>query len=161
MINGENSDLESSYKRILKRQILSALFIVVLIAGVLLLKPVITVSELPLTIEYWGSKLGASLYGCGLAIAGTILTVRSARRATKGVAIEATKDMSESVASLVQLSMLPVYWGLLNKLVIVGGGIGFGLVYLKLPPIEMLTSYLVVQFVNLWTAMIPQISDVK
>ena len=79
----------------------------------------------------------ASLYGSSLSLAGTLLASRSVKRAAK-VAGESGS-----------LAMVPIYSGLLNKLVIVGGGIGFGLVFLGLDPIFLVTGFIVVQLATL------------
>ena len=81
-------------------------------------------------------KLKASVYGSALAISSTILSARSMRRTGH------TLSGDESGQS--QFSMAPIFSGLLNKLVIVGGGIGFGLI-IGLSPIFVIASYLVVQ----------------
>ena len=47
--------------------------------------------------------------------------------------------------------MVSIYSGLLNKLVIVGGGIAFGLVVLGLEPVLVVTGYIVVQLSTVWT----------
>ena len=44
--------------------------------------------------------------------------------------------------------MVPIFSGLLNKLVIVGGGIAFGLVALGLSPAYVVTSFLLVQLAS-------------
>ncbi len=153
MINGENTDLEHSFRQLLKLQLISALLILLLIAGVSLLMQTFSEPRFSLDSRLWGNKIAACLYGSVLAIAGTILSARSIRRATKAV--------SSPDDSTAHLAMTPIFSGLLNKLLIVGGGIGFGLIYLKLVPIEMLISYIVVQFASLWTMVKPRSSEQK
>jgi hypothetical protein len=51
--------------------------------------------------------------------------------------------------------MVSIYSGLLNKLVIVGGGIAFGLVVLGLDPVLVVTGYIVVQLSTVWTMLSP------
>lgn len=92
-------------------------------------------------------KLGSSCYGSVLAIAGTILSARSVKRASR-VADDVTSSSSGA-------AMVPVYSGLLNKLVIVGGGIAFGLIVLGLEPIHVVTGYLIVQLSTIWTLRSP------
>lgn len=90
------------------------------------------------------TKLKASAYGAMLAITGTILSARSIR--TKSIKTESVKtEKGERVSELGASALLPIYSGLLNKLVIVGGGIGFGLIALALEPIFVVSSYFIVQ----------------
>ena len=83
------------------------------------------------------ARLAASIYGSMLAIVGTILSARSIRsRNTKH-----RKDVSATDA----LILVPIYSGLLNKLVIVGGGIGFGLIVLGFDAVFVVMGYFIVQ----------------
>jgi hypothetical protein len=82
-------------------------------------------------------NLRAALYGSVLAIAGTILSARSIRRSARYSAGDG-KEMSFS-------ALVPIYSGLLNKLVIVSGGIAFGLIWLGLEPVYVVLGYIVVQ----------------
>ena len=86
----------------------------------------------------WWNNLLACLYGSALALAATLLAARSVRRAARVAGRSAT------------MAMLPIYSGLLNKLVIVGGGIGFGLVFLGLDPMFVVTGYIVAQLAPAW-----------
>ena len=88
------------------------------------------------TTELLG-KLRAAVYGSVLAIAGTILSARSIRRSARYSAVDGN-ELSFS-------ALVPIYSGLLNKLVIVGGGIAFGLVWLGLEPVYVVLGYIVVQ----------------
>ena len=143
MINGEKTDLESSVRRVLMLQVKVSSVILVLVAGVSLLFMTDNTGDLIGYLNVLGRNTGSSLYGSGLAIAGTILSARSVRRA------------SEVTRTSANLAMVPIFSGLLNKLVIVGGGIALGLIVLKLAPVEMLTSYIIVQFASAWTMMNP------
>ena len=143
MINGEKTDLESSLRRVLMLQVKVSSVILVLVAGVSLLFMTDNTGDLIGYLNVLGRNTGSSLYGSGLAIAGTILSARSVRRAS-----EATRTSGN-------LAMIPIFSGLANKLVIVGGGIALGLIVLKLAPVEMLTSYIIVQFASAWTMMKP------
>ena len=80
----------------------------------------------------------ATAYGSFLAIVATVLNARSVRRASPG-------GENKAVPGQAPVSLLPIFSGLLNKLVIVGGGIGFGLIVWDLNPIFVVLSYLVVQ----------------
>ncbi len=90
------------------------------------------------------AKLKASIYGSALAISGTILSAGSIRsRPIRKTAVNAASREGSDDASA--LALLPIYSGLLNKLVIVGGGIGFGLIALDLEPVLVVLGYFVVQ----------------
>ena len=134
MNNGESSILENSVRRVLLIQIRTMIFVLIVVAGTLFLT------------TGWdgaGVKLASSAYGSVLAIAGTILSARSIRRASKGV------------GETEQVAMVPIYSGLLNKLVIVGGGIAFGLIIIGLDPVAVVTGYLIVQLSTVWTMLRP------
>jgi len=89
-------------------------------------------------LELLASKLAACLYGAALAICASLLTARSVRRSSP-------LDQEKSLPGQAPVSLVPIFSGLLNKLVIVGGGIGFGLIVLELDPMLVVLSYLVVQ----------------
>ena len=89
-------------------------------------------------------RLMSVLYGSMLAIAGTLLNARSVRQAGEGAGEPGLAGM------------VPVYVGLLNKLVIVGGGVAFGLIGLGLEPIWLVTGYLVVQLSTLLVLLQPE-----
>jgi hypothetical protein len=143
MINGEKIDLESSVRRVLILQATVSSVILVLVAGISLLFMTDNAVDPAAYLKVLGRNTVSSLYGSGLAIAGTILSARSVRRA------------SEVARTSANLGMIPIFSGLLNKLVIVGGGIALGLIALQLAPIEMLISYIIVQFASAWTMMKP------
>ncbi len=82
------------------------------------------------------ATLISSIYGSVLAISGTILSARSIR------SDDARKN---AVGAMNASTLLRVYSGLLNKLVIVGGGIGFGLIVFGLDAIFVVGSYFIVQ----------------
>ena len=82
-------------------------------------------------------KLRASIYGSVLAITGTILSARSIRRSAR--------SSGSNADELGFSALIPIYSGLLNKLVIVGGGIAFGLIWLGLEPVFVISGYIVVQ----------------
>lgn len=144
MINRENNDLERSVKQVLTLQVVVSASILVLVAAVSLILFEAKSAESVGLLVVLGKKLGSSLYGSGLAIAGTILSARSVRRASRATGAE------------INLAMVSIYSGLMNKLVIVGGGIAFGLIALKLGPVEMIVSYIVVQFASVWTMLKPE-----
>jgi hypothetical protein len=134
MNNGESSILENSVRRVL-----------VLQGGIMILVLLIVAATLFLTTGWDGAgvKLASSAYGSVLAITGTILSARSIRRASKGV------------GETEQIAMVPIYSGLLNKLVIVGGGIAFGLIIIGLDPVLVVTGNNIVQLSTAWTMLRP------
>jgi len=121
------SKLEKSIKGVLILQcvVVCFLFVCLVIYSVLLHD----------NLTFIETQLKALLYGAALAIISTMLTARSMRRSDKA----ARKTRGKTTASLA-----PVFSGLLNKLVIVGGGLGFGLV-IGLDPIFVISTYLIVQ----------------
>lgn len=126
------SKLEQSIKGLLTLQVIASVFVIVSIVAFAYLSNGTDV----LLVD----KLKASVYGAALAIVGTILNARSMRRTSRQ-----TKQLSDELAQdEQQYSLVPVFSGLLNKLFIVGGGIGFGLI-IGLSPIYVIASYLFVQ----------------
>ena len=118
------SKLEQSIKGVLVLQLLATVVAMICITAVSYFT---TVKLL--------AALYAGLFGAALAIISTLLSARSMRRAD-----QAEKRLGESA----KYSLAPIFSGLLNKLVIVGGGIGFGLV-IGLNPIILIAVYLFVQ----------------
>ena len=94
---------------------------------------VVRVGDATQTANVW-SSLGAAFYGAMLALTGTILSARSVMR-----------GFGQGSDQTGGFAMVSIYAGLLNKLVIVGGGIAFGLIYLGFQPIYVVTGYMVVQ----------------
>jgi hypothetical protein len=114
-------------------QSIKGVLILQLIASALVLFCIVVVGFF--TTESVLEQLGAGLVGAALAIVSTLLSARSMRRADR-----AEKRLGESA----KYSLAPIFSGLLNKLVIVGGGLGFGLV-IGLNPIVLIAAYLFVQ----------------
>ncbi len=77
---------------------------------------------------------GSALYGALLAVTGTALSFRSVMR---GFGSGADQTGWSAMGS--------IYAGLLNKLVIIGGGIACGLIFLRLAPVWLVVGYIVVQ----------------
>jgi hypothetical protein len=134
MNNGERLILERSIRQVLVLQGGTMIVVLLLVAGFLFA----TSTGVDIAV-----KLTSSVYGSGLSIAGTILSARSVRRA------------STVAGDAGQAAMVSIYSGLLNKLVIVGGGIAFGLVVLGLEPVLVVTGYIVVQLSTVWTMLSP------
>lgn len=120
---------------------------------VLILQAVLTVILTMLAFGYalmsQGSSLGVTqglvsaagcIYGALLGMVNTMLSKRSVLRS------------SQAALKTPQYAMLPVYIGLLNKLLIVGGGLAIGLVALGLGPIFVVSGYLVTQLALIWVA---------
>lgn len=84
----------------------------------------------------------AAAFGSALGILGTILSARGVRRASGGQASESP-------------TMVPIYLGALQKLLIVAAGVAFGLVVLELRPIYLLGGLILSQIgymaASLWS----------
>ena len=131
MENPQNSLLDQSVRRVFRIQLLVAGGVLAAV-GILAGLQVLPAAD---------SALVSSGYGCLLALASTFLSARSVRRTPTDVVGSA--------------GMVPVFSGLLNKLVIVGGGIALGLVAFGLDPLLVVTGYIVVQMASLWTLLKP------
>ena len=118
------SKLEQSIKGVLFLQLLATALFIICVAVICFF-----------TVHAFSAQLPASLFGAALAIVSTLLSARSMRRAD-----QAESRLGESA----KYSLAPIFSGLLNKLVIVGGGIGFGLV-IGLSPVILVAAYLFVQ----------------
>ena len=82
----------------------------------------------------------AGMFGVLLGMLGTLISRRSASRSARA-ALKAP-----------QAAMAPVYLGMLNKLLVVGGGLAAGMVVLGLGPVYLVSGYLVSQFAFIWVA---------
>ncbi|MGI9319500.1 MAG: ATP synthase subunit I [bacterium] len=120
---------------------------------VLIMQAVLTVALILLTFGYSlvsnGLEQGipqgrvnaiGCLYGALLGMVNTMISKRSVARS------------SRAAMKSPQYAMLPVYMGLLNKLLIVGGGLAIGLVALGLEPIFVVSGYLITQLALIWVA---------
>ena len=130
---GVDGSLERSVRRVIVLQCVTAVILAMGMAAYVWLIE---------TDSGYAGKLWSSLYGSVLAIASTILSARSVRRASRVLTGSGAAGGS---------ALVPVFSGLLNKLVIVGGGIAFGLIALGLEPVTVVSGYLVVQLVSAWT----------
>lgn len=128
--NQQHVSLQQNVKGVLKVQCITAVLILLLVTIYSLLGGEST--------SVLSNRLLASLYGASLAIIGSVLSARSIRRASP-------QNDEKPIPGASPVSLVPIFSGLLNKLVIVGGGIGFGLIVLGLDPILVVTGYLVVQ----------------
>lgn len=82
----------------------------------------------------------AGVFGAVLGMLGTMISRRSATRS------------GQAAMRAPQYAMVPVYLGLLNKLLVVGGGLAIGMVALGFDPIYIVSGYLVSQFALVWVA---------
>ncbi len=130
-----NETLEQSVRRILMLQLSLAL----IAAAVLLAFWAIT--------EGWEAGVDLSkgpvlglLYGAAVGMVGTLLSKRSADRSSRAI-VESPR-----------FALLPVYMGLVNKLVIVGGGLALGPIAWGLGPIYVVSGYLVAMLAFVWVA---------
>jgi hypothetical protein len=136
--NREKETLEHSVRRVL---ILQSTLTVLLVLSVFAYG--IATEGMQQGIYRTAANAIACGYGALLGIAATLLTRRSVNRS------------SEAAMRTPQFAMLPVYMGLLNKLLIVGGGLGIGLVTLGLAPIFVVSGFLVTQLALIWVAARP------
>ena len=97
-------------------------------------------SGISLGISHGLGNAAGCLFGALLGMVNTMLSKRSVARS------------SQAAIKTPQYAMLPVYMGLLNKLLIVGGGLAIGLVALGLEPIFVVSGYLVTQLALIWVA---------
>ncbi len=81
----------------------------------------------------------AACYGSMLALIGTMISARSARRS------------SDFLATSSNMAMVPIFSGLVLKLVIMGGGIGLGLALLGLDAIPLLVAFAVVKMSSVFS----------
>jgi len=100
---------------------------------VLMLQFALTLGLAGIVLFIDSGKILAVAYGGSLAIGSTLLSRRSVIRAARA-AVQAP-----------QLGLVPVYLGLVNKFLIVGGGLALGLIVLGLSPLYVVAGYLVSQ----------------
>ena len=127
----DDERLDESIKRILILQVVFAGAALAIVAGFFFLKGLndARFHNQAQIVDY----LKAISFGSVLGIGNTILSARSVKRS------------SRAVLATPSLAMLPVYAGLLNKLVLIGGGIAFGLIVFDLNPLFVFVGYFVVQ----------------
>jgi len=82
----------------------------------------------------------AGLYGVLLGMLGTLIAKRSAARSGR------------AALKVPHYAMAPVYLGMLNKLLVVGGGLAVGMVALELGPVYIVSGYLVSHLAFIWVA---------
>jgi hypothetical protein len=128
----EKNSLEFQARRVLVLQAVLGIFLVLLI----LVTGYVVGNE--------GRMVENALAGmCGalLGMAGTVLSRRSASRSSRA-AVDAP-----------QYAMVPIYLGLLNKLLVVGGGLAIGMVALGFGPIYIVSGYAITQIAQVWVAL--------
>ena len=142
MEKASEKTLEQSIKRVL---IVQTIVAVALLAGIVVFNAVFQYIFGDAVSEKNGvmlDKLKACLYGSALAITGTILSARSVRRVSD--------PADDSGSEISRSGLVAVYSGLLNKLVIVGGGIALGLVAFGLEPVYVVIGYFIVQIATVF-----------
>mgnify|MGYP001812882718 CR=1 FL=1 len=127
----ENNSLEHQARRILAIQAVLATLFVLLILGFGIISG---------NIGKAADNAFAGIFGALLGVAGTLLSKRSADRS------------GQAAAKTPQYAMLPIYLGLLNKLLVVGGGLAIGMVALGFGPIYIVSGYAITQLALLWAA---------
>ena len=144
-VHPSDESLEVSKKRILKLQISFA--IVLLVGGLIFNIVSLSIAGESISMDlndihtkaFLKSLIGLG-YGCLLGIGNTLISARSVLRA------------SDAVLTSPKFAMAPVFSGLVNKLLMVGGGIAVGLIVFKLPPMMVVAGYLAVQIAFVWAS---------
>ncbi|GJL84005.1 MAG: hypothetical protein DHS20C01_36390 [marine bacterium B5-7] len=95
----------------------------------------ILAAVLVVTIGIWSgtTSAAAAAFGSALSIGGTLLSARSVKRASGRAGTESSR------------SLVPVYAGELQKFLIIGVGVAFGLVVLDLNGLFLLTGLIMAQ----------------
>ena len=124
--------VEPGVRRVLVLQvILAALLVslVVLVSAVL---------SGPVAIKTLGlARAKSAAFGALLGILGTVITARSVLKSSR--AAQQSPDLGP------YLGMLPLYFGLLFKLLLVAGGVFAGLAYFELGPFYIVLGYIIMQ----------------
>ena len=131
MPSADNDSLEHHARRVLILQAaLAALLVLLILAHGHIAGKGAQASENALAV----------IFGALLGMLGTLISRRSANRS------------SEAATKAPQYALVPVYLGLLNKLLVVGGGLAVGMVTLGFDPIYIVSGYLVSQLALVWVA---------
>ncbi len=96
-------------------------------------------------LENVATGLIAAGYGSMLALIGTVISARSVRLSS---------DFAVTGSNMV---MVPIFSGLVLKLIVMGGGIGLGLVLLGLDAIPLLVAFAVVKMGSMFTILVQPI----
>ncbi len=131
MVKGEAQTLRQGLKQVL---VLQGIATVLLLLVVAIWQAVTAGFEDATLFSLVRGGFGSTFYGALLAMAGTILSFRSVMR---GFGSGAGQTGWAALGS--------IYAGLLYKLVIIGGGIAFGLIHLEFQPVWVVTGYGMVQ----------------
>lgn len=107
----------------------------VVVAG-LLVAAVVAYSVWSNTEIFAEARAKSLAFGALLGILVTLVTARSVLKSSR---------VAEDERHGAHLAMLPIYAGLLFKLVIVAGGTFFGLAYLRLAPLYIVLGYIAMQ----------------
>ncbi|MYB34747.1 MAG: hypothetical protein F4X92_06425 [Gammaproteobacteria bacterium] len=95
--------------------------------------------------ENVATGLIAAGYGSMLALIGTMISARSAQRS------------GDFAATGSNMAMVPIFSGLVLKLVVMGGGIGLGLALLGLDAIPLLVAFAVVKMSSMFSILVQPI----
>lgn len=131
MSSADQHSLEHHARRILVLQAALA---------VLLVLPILAHGLLAGVMPQATENAIAGVYGALLGMAGTLIAGRSAARS------------AQAALKAPQHAMAPVYLGLLNRLLVVGGGLAVGMAALGLGPVYIAAGYLVSQSAFVWAA---------
>lgn len=95
--------------------------------------------------ENVATGLIAAGYGSMLALIGTVISARSVRRS------------SDFAATGSNMAMVPIFSGLVLKLIVMGGGIGLGLVLLGLDAIPLLVAFAAIKMSSIFSILVQPI----
>ena len=134
--------MAQSLKRVLVAQVLLGFLLILLVVlGTAVLSGPATLATLGL------ARAKAAAFGALLGILATVVTARSVVKSSRAVVENPQTPY---------LGMLPVYSGLLLKLLIVAGGAFVGLAYWKFGPLYVVLGYITMQAGYLWAATGPE-----
>lgn len=133
--------LTQSIRQVLQRQACLALLLVAL---AFLMTALGSGTDALATLGW--SRAKALAFGALIGILATLVTARSVIKSSHAV---------ERADLGAQLGMLPIYSGLLLKLIVVAGGAFFGMVYLGLGPLHVVLGYITMQAGYVWAALNP------
>ncbi len=130
-MKGEVQTLRQGLKQVLVLQGIATVLLLLVVAVWLAFAARVEGVTQPASV--WAS-FGAAFYGALLALAGTVLSFRSVMR-----------GFGSGVDQTGWSAMGSIYAGLLYKLVIIGGGIAFGLIHPGFQPVWVVTGFVVAQ----------------
>ncbi|WP_424947231.1 hypothetical protein [Candidatus Spongiihabitans sp.] len=137
--------LERSVRRVLAAQALLAILLVAVVLAT-------TVWSDPTTATLSLARVKAVAFGSLLGILATVITARSVIKSSQAATEHSPKQGHGESNASAHLGMLPLYSGLLFKLLLVAGGAFVGLAYLQLGPLYIALGYITMQAGYIWAA---------